>query len=128
MMNPFFMDMKNFEFYMPKNPLALAGKFLNAPKGPDGKPVRKMEGVTIEVLVRFCTRTKVAVKGYDPDTEESYYLGQNRDEEYHFVKFEGSLPPIEINLEKMKEIAKNMVIEDWTITDFDNCLKGNPHI
>ena len=51
--------------------------------------------------------------------------------ETHFMRFEGTLKPIKFQLDSiskmMDNIAKELEIEDWTITDVDNFLKGNPH-
>ena len=41
------------------------------------------------------------------------------------------MPTIKLSMEAIKEqrsLQKILEIEDWTITDFDNCLNGNPHI
>jgi len=119
--------MPNTSFYMPRNPMQIASMFFGKGQTEGSKPI-KIESLTIEILVRFKTNLKLALAGVDDQTRETVYLGSVRDEEYHFVKFEGCLPPVEMTLDAIKKLAMNMEIEDWTITDFDNCLEGNPHI
>lgn len=63
----------------------------------------------------------------DEKSKESIYMGSQHENEYHFVKFEGCLPPLEMNMDAIKKAAMNFELQDWTITDFDNCLLGNPH-
>ena len=53
--------------------------------------------------------------------------------ETHFVRFEGKLNPVDVEFKSMllarevlEGISKTMRIEEWTITDFDGKLKGNP--
>lgn len=106
--------------------MQLAGMFFNNKSSGD-KPL-KIDGVTLEVLVRFRTNLKLALSGVDQKTQETVYMGQKRDEEFHFVKFEGCLPAVEMSTDAIKKIAENFEIHDWTITDFDNCLQGNPHV
>lgn len=124
--NPFFMDLPNFSFYMPLNPLKLAGSFFGKQKD-DKKPLM-IDNITLEVLIRIRTNLKLTLTSLDQKTKETLYMGSPHDNEFHFVKFEGCLPPIEMNMEAIKKVASNFELHDWTITDFDNCLSGNPHI
>jgi len=87
-----------------------------------------IKNVTLEVLVRIKTNIKLTLSSLDPKTKEIIYMGTKHENEFHFVKFEGCLPPIEMSMDAIKKIAQNFEISDWTITDFDNCLQGNPHI
>ena len=53
--------------------------------------------------------------------------------EIHFVKFEGTLPKFEIDVKKLAigELwpkGYKMEAEEYTITDVDGFLKGNPVI
>lgn len=65
---------------------------------------------------------KLTLSGIDINTKELVYLGSVKDEEYHFVKFEGCFPSVEMNMDAIKKAAQNLEISNWTITDFDNCL------
>ena len=53
--------------------------------------------------------------------------------EIHYVQFEGVHASYPMDFSLIKNLfsmyrKKNLVIKDWTITDFDYCLKGNPII
>lgn len=104
------MDTGSIEFYMPRNPMKLASKFLNPKKDANGKSSAVVDGITLEILIRFCTRTKLTFKGVNPLTRDTVYLGKLRDPEYHFVKFEGCMPPVELNMEAIRELASNMKV------------------
>ena len=57
--------------------------------------------------------------------------GEEKDIETHFLTMEGWIPDIEVtqnDLETGKWWKNHEMFQDWTITDFDNILKGNPHI
>ena len=124
--NPFFMDLPNFSFYMPANPMQLASAFFG--KQTNEKKPLMINNITLEVLVRIRTNIKLTLTSLDPKTKETIYLGTPHENEFHFLKFEGCLPPIEMSMEAIKKAAQNFELSDWTITDFDNCLSGNPHI
>jgi hypothetical protein len=53
---------------------------------------------------------------------------QLQDDEVHFAKFEGMFPDFEFSPMAIMSKMKDMNIKEWTITDFDNFLKGNPHV
>ena len=81
--------------------------------------------------MRFRTNFKLALHGVDQQTQDTVYLGNLQDMEYHFVRFEGSIPPLELSLSSLQEKLQKAIIpqaDDWTVTDFDNCLDGNPHV
>ncbi len=101
--NPFFMDMPSFTLYMPKNPMQLASMLFQSQGGDSKKPLR-VENVTLEVLVRFKTNLKLSVAGLDQKTEQTVYMGYLREDEYHFVRFEGLLPPIEMSMDSIKNL------------------------
>lgn len=44
------------------------------------------------------------------------------------MKFEGAYPEFEFNPQNLKESLTTFNFRDWTIVDFDDKLKGNPHI
>ncbi len=87
-----------------------------------------INNLTWEVLVRFKTNTKLSLEINDVETRKLIYQGNPEDDEYHFIKFEGKLPPLEMSMHALKNMALNFELSDWTITDFDNCLEGNPHV
>ena len=122
--NSFFMDIPNFSLYIPKNPMSLVSTMFS---GDKTKPMM-LPNLTVEVIVRFRTNMKLSLQGIDQETKDTIYLGSQRDEEYHFVKFEGCLPPVEMSESAFRKLSENFQIQDWTITDFDNYLQGNPHI
>ena len=87
----------------------------------------KLEKINQELILQFRTNLKLDL--VDLKTGESIIDQRSKaDHEIHFVRFEGRHPPIELNMSGLKEAAKLVEIENWTITDFDNCLGGNPHI
>ena len=53
---------------------------------------------------------------------------KERDDEIHFVKFEGIYPEFELTLESISKGMTDIGFKDWTIVDFDDFLKGNHHI
>lgn len=58
------------------------------------------------------------------------------DKEVHFMKVEAEVEKFELGLRAIGELFQRMKSKDfgagdfreWTIVDFDNCLKGNPHV
>jgi hypothetical protein len=103
-------------------------KILFASQSGGSKSPLMIKNLTLEVLVRFKTNTKLNLEINDVKTRKLIYQGNLEDSEYHFVKFEGKLPPLEMSIHALKSIALNFELSDWTITDFDNCLEGNPHV
>ena len=92
-----------------------------------------MDTLTMELKVAIRSNLKLDLVDLNPDAgQKPNFLSPNRknDDEIHFVQFEGRLPAVELSMEAIKQkMAKKMIeIEDWTITDLDNCLDGNPHI
>ena len=124
--NPFFMDLPNFSFYMPSNPMSLAKSFFGNQKNE--KQPLMINNITLEVLVRIRSNLKLVLGTLDQKTKETLYMGAPQENEFHFLKFEGCLPPIEMSLDAIRKAAQNFELSDWTITDFDNCLDGNPHV
>ena len=87
-----------------------------------------INNITLEVLVRIRSNLKLVLGTLDQKTKETLYMGAPQENEFHFLKFEGCLPPIEMSLDAIRKAAQNFELSDWTITDFDNCLDGNPHV
>ena len=85
-----------------------------------------MTDFTIEVVLRITTNYKLNLK--NPDGTKLIPSGKERDEEVHFVKFEGIYPEFELSLESVQKAMSNVGYRDWTIVDFDNFLKGNDHL
>jgi len=53
------MDLPNFSFYMPRNPLQMAGAMFSSQKD-SSKPLM-IDNITLEVLVRFKTNMKLTL-------------------------------------------------------------------
>ena len=53
------MDMPNFSFYMPRNPLQMASSMFSSQK--DGSKPLMIENITLEVLVRIKTNLKLTL-------------------------------------------------------------------
>ena len=57
-------------------------------------------------------------------------------EEVHFMRVEGTILEADlsegmisyINIRDQIGISDQTYVKDWLITDFDHCLKGNPHV
>ena len=61
------------------------------------------------------------------------YQKDNKLKEIHFIKFEGSLPPFEMDIAKLAigELwpkGYKLEAEEYSITDIDGFLKGNAHV
>ena len=119
--------------YMPSNPFKMAEFFGGA--GPQAGGPMKIDSLTIELIVAIKSNLKLDLVDLKPEKNQKKksYLTASKinDDEIHFVKFEGRLPALELSLATAKDqmnIKKLAEIEDWTITDFDNCLDGNPHV
>ena len=131
--SPFFVNMPNITVYMPSNPFKMTSSFLNPGSGGASGGM-KMDTLTMELLVAIRSNLKLDLIDLGPDPgQKAKFLTPSRinDDEIHFVKFEGRVPPIELSMAAMKNtetLQKLTQIEDWTITDFDNCLNGNPHV
>lgn len=111
---------------MSLNPTELAKSIFGSQKN-DKQPLM-IKNITLEVLVRMRSNLKLVLTQLDQKTKETKYMGTPLENEFHFVKFEGCLPPIEMNMEAIKKAAQNFELTNWTITDFDDCLGGNPHV
>ena len=94
----------------------------------------KIDTLTIELLVGIRSSLKLDLVDCEPEKgQKANFLTKSRrlDDEIHFVKFEGKIPPIELSRQAIADqqtLKKLAEIEDWTITDLDNCLNGNPHV
>ena len=107
---------ENFEMYMPS--LKAYGDYLP---------------LNMELLIRVETNLKLnlidhAGKSLIPESEKE-------DDEVHFIKLECTLTKYQIDLrtifKMLKELitrSKDLQFSDWTVTDFDHYLNGNPHI
>lgn len=86
----------------------------------------KLEGLTIEMIVKFKTNYKLNL--FSKTGDKLISNKDAKDEEVHFVKFEGMYPEFELSPDALRKSMQNFAFSDWTIVDFDNFLKGNPHI
>ena len=118
---------------MPSNPLKMTDSLLK-PGLTGASGGMKIDSLTIELLVSIRCNMKLDMIDLSPDPGQKVnFLTPSKinDDEIHFVKFEGRMPAIELSMAALKDregAAKLTQIEDWTITDFDNCLHGNPHV
>ena len=92
-------DVPNFSLYLPSNPMQVASMLFNS---KTGKEPLKIQNATLEVVLKIRTNLKLVVDNIDEKTMESKYLGRLRDEEFHFVRFEGCLPPVEMTLDSLR--------------------------
>ena len=132
--SPFWVNLPNVTVYMPSNPFKMTASFL----GGDGNAMKSgpmtIDTLTLELVVAIRTNLKLDIVDLNPDKgQQARFLTKSKrnDDEIHYVKFEGKLPPLELSMEALKDtknVKKLLEIEDWTITDFDNCLDGNPHV
>ena len=99
---------------------------------PEVKNLGDMLPMNFEMLLRIETNLKLNPidkdgKGLIPEKEKEY-------EEVHFLKMESKVCEYEIRfgtiLKLIKEMANkpDLKFSDWTLTDFDLQLNGNPHI
>lgn len=95
------MDLPNFSFYMTSNPLNLAKAFFGSQKNE--KQPLMINNITLEVLVRVRSNLKLVLSSLDQKTKETIYMGTPHENEYHFLKFEGCLPPVEMSMEAIKK-------------------------
>ena len=47
--------------------------------------------------------------------------------EFHYLQFEGKLPSIKPTRESIRNYMFDFEVDNWTITDIDNFMKGNKH-
>ena len=104
--NAFMPDMSTFDGQMPVMPL------------------------TYEFLFRVETKIKLDIKMKDGTS-----IIKNPDEkEFHFVQFEGLVENYQVSIKQIArlitEFSKNaeLKFQEWTITDLDHHLNGNPHV
>ena len=88
----------------------------------------------LQLMVKV--KTTFSLQLLDLKSLEKYPKHDEGQEEFHFLKMEGVLGSADIRQSfwNFREIhglltpdPKN-VVTDWTIVDFDNFLRGNPHI
>lgn len=126
-------DLAVHSFFVPKDPFSIfkLAKLANDLKSM-GSTI-KFNQITLEFLLLFQTNRVVCQQQSEVEKYKKYSMMQ----EYHFVRFEGQYKPLEVTLLDIKtkgwskfqqEISKQFEIENWTITDFDGFLNGNPHI
>ena len=87
----------------------------------------QIDNMSTEITLAINTNLKLNLQ--DEETKDTLIDKKKKtDKEIHFVTFEGRHPPFEVSLDAVKKMANLMVIEDWIITDIDNCLYGNPPV
>ena len=84
------------------------------------------------MVLKVKTNLKLNLSAHDNPLAKMIGPTKIRDEEIHFIRMEGRYPKIEISLAELiwkKNTQRKFTdFEDWTITDFDDFLKGNPHV
>ena len=98
---------------------------------PQHKVIGGSINLNVEAQVRMKTRCKLNVK--DPEGNVMIEDGDQYDKEYHYVQFESVAAKIDAKLSALMELRKKFMnfdleFDDWTITDLDNELLGNPHL
>ena len=125
------MEIPNVTLYTSGSPLASLQNMMGFKKGtipgPGSSPL-KISGLTIEMIVKFKTNFKLNLLSKSNGGSKLISNDQLRDEELHFVKFEGAYPEFEFSPDALKKSLTSFNFRDWTIVDFDDTLKGNPHI
>jgi hypothetical protein len=107
-------NVPNFSYYMPE--IKKLGDYLT---------------LNFEIVVKVTTNLKLDLV----DRHGNRLQKDPMAVETHFVRFESIVETFPIRFstifkllkEKMKR-NKKLEFKEWTITDFDNYLKGNPHI
>lgn len=104
---------ENFTFYMPTE-----------------KDLGEILSLNFEVTIRVKTNLKLNLV----DKEGNSLVQDPMEKETHYIKFESVANRYPLSFKTVwkliTELGKtnDLTFEDWTITDFDNCLNGNPHI
>ena len=118
------MDIPNITIYTKGSPLASVQNMMGFNKNSTNN--LKIDGLTIEMIIKFRTNFKLNL--FSKDGSKLISNDAMRDEEVHYVKFEGAYPEFEFSPESLKKSLSTFNFKDWTIVDFDNYLQGNPHI
>ena len=133
--SPFWVNLPNTTVYMPSNPFKMTASFLGGDSNAMKMGAMTIETLNLELVVAISSNLKLDLVDLNPDQgqEKIRFLTKSKrnDNETHYIKFEGKLPPLELSLKALRErktVTEMLAIEDWTITDFDNCLNGNPHV
>ena len=122
--SPFLMNLPNVKVYIPSNPLEMLKNFK---QGSGPKKAMEIDTMSTEITLAITTNLKLDLQ--DEESKSNLISKKKKsDKEVHFVTFQGFHPPFEVSMETIKNMQNLMVIEDWTITDFDNSLFGNPPI
>ena len=103
--SPFFVNLPNITVYMPSNPFKMTSSFLN-PGSAGASGGMKIDSLTIELLVSIRCNMKLDLIDLSPDPGQKVNLltpSKINDDEIHFVKFEGRLPPIELSMAALKD-------------------------
>ena len=99
---------------------------------PDIKNLGDILPMNFEVLLRIETNLKLNPIGRNG--ESLIPIEEFEHEEVHFLKFESTVQTFEISFSTIFKLLKDMAqkpdlkFSDWTLTDIDVHLNGNPHI
>jgi len=123
--NFFFMDLAGFKLYKQgNNPMNFMQNLISAKKESRGIVLKD---VNLEMLLKV--KTNLKLNAINPATKEHLISSKDQSsDEIHFVKFEGRYPEFELSAESIRNRKNQIEFSEWTIVDFDNFLKGNPHV
>jgi hypothetical protein len=87
-----------------------------------------LQMLNIDLVLRVRTNLKLCL--IESDGTKSVPANKLREEEVHFIRIEGKYPSHMVDILMKRNIGDKKLsdFEDWTITDFDDFLKGNPHV
>ena len=88
--------------------------------------------------MKFRIETNLKLNMLHTDSEERFIKEERRllKPEVHFLTMEGSIGTVNTasmtdmvkDVRSFSNIETDITVTNWTIVDFDNYLKGNPHI
>ncbi|CDW71076.1 UNKNOWN [Stylonychia lemnae] len=122
--SPLMLDLPNMTMYTKGNTLESLQSLLGFQK--QDKSNIKISGINLQLVVKFKTNYKLNL--ISKEGNKLISNDQAIDEEIHFVKFEGQYPEFELNAQNLRKSLEDFNFQDWSIVDFDDFLKGNPHI
>lgn len=122
----FLFDIPNLKIYGPSNPLKMGAALMSLKGGSDPNKEQFFNTITLGLL--FKVRTNLKLNLVEADGERMIPKNKETDEEVHYVKFEGLNDKFKIDPANLLKTSQQFEFKDWTITDFDDFLKGNPSL
>eukprot|EP00347_Sterkiella_histriomuscorum_P005146 403357719 len=95
----------------------------------DFKEYGQILSMNVELIIRIESNTKLNLI----DKHKNHLIQDEDEKEVHFMRLESVTSEYPIQLSTLWKIVseyfkKDMKFKQWVLTDFDNCLNGNPHI